>query len=97
MADKPKIVLDPKVVMPLLQAHVADDVEKAGEAVADNLRAKLPADVPVKVTSFVNESGRPVTMVTITHPSGMPRQARDGVMTRAAAETGLDIRRYEAE
>nr|WP_304503763.1 hypothetical protein [Corynebacterium lemuris] len=83
--------------MPLLQAHVADDIERAGEEVAANLRAKLPDDVPVKVTSFINESGRPVTMVTITHPSGLARQAKDGVVTRAASEAGLDIRRYEIE
>lgn len=74
--------------------QLAPAVAGAGEQVAGAARSKLPAGVGVDVIHKTDRNGRPVALVTITHASGMARQANDGVLTRAAAECGLDVHRY---
>lgn len=51
-------------------------------------------DKPVKSMVFTGRNGRPTGYVTIMHPAGLAEQAKHGVLTKAAAEAGLDIRRY---
>lgn len=79
-----------------LREFVADDLQDKAKAVAETLRGKIPEDVPVKVSNGVGRNNRPYSMVTIAHASGLPRQAKRGVLTRSAAENGLDVRRYPA-
>ena len=49
----------------------ADETAEAAEQVAENIRAKVPADVEVTVTNTTNRKGRPVSLVTIAHASGL--------------------------
>lgn len=92
-AGKPKFKLNRAGFREIL-AMQADATAAAGEQVADAVRAQVPADVRVDVEHKTDPEGRPVALVTIAHPSGLARQAKDGVLTRAAAAAGLDVKRY---
>lgn len=72
---------------------VRGDVSAAAERVAASM--DVPDDVPVSVTHKTGDDGRPVSLVTIAHASGLARQAKSGVLTRAAAENGLEVTRYK--
>ena len=92
-SKKPKLRLntaDFSKLMPLVRG----DVDSAGRRLAESVRAKVPGDVPVSVQQRTDENGRPVSLVTITHASGLARQAKHGVLTRSAAELGLEVTRY---
>ena len=92
---KPKFWIDSDALMQFAQDNLTDDVHDAAEDVADRIRAKVPDDVPVTVRDEVNDSGRPVSIVTIEHASGLARQAKDGVITMSVAEAGHDVHHYE--
>lgn len=77
-----------------IMRQVQPAVSEHAQAVAAAAKAKLPADVSVETRDVVGNDGRPVTLIAIAHPSGMARQAKDGVLTRAAASTGLEVTRY---
>lgn len=91
--NKPTIVVDQKALMEILASR-DEETRKRAESYASKLRAKLPDDVPVEVEHKFGFDGRPVSLVTIMHPSGLGRQAKDGVMTRTGAEEGLEVNRY---
>ncbi|AMJ43686.1 hypothetical protein [Corynebacterium stationis] len=78
-----------------LMKIVQPQVDEAGEAVHKAVTARVPGDVPVTSTSQIGDNGRPVSLVTIAHASGLARQAKSGVLSRAAAEVGLEVTRYE--
>lgn len=92
-AGKPRFKLNKKQFETLMR-QVQPDVHAHAQAVADTLRSSLPPDVPVDIRDVVGNDGRPITLVAITHPSGAARQAKDGVLTRAAAANGLEVTRY---
>lgn len=94
---KVKIKLNKPELMGILRDFFSDDIAVRAEAIAADVRANVPKDVPVHVKHELNRSGRPVSIVTIAHPSGMARQAKHGTLTRAAAQQGLDIRRSGAK
>lgn len=79
----------------ILKDHFTDDLVRAADEVADSVKNKLPDDVPVEVSTGVGKNGRPYSMVTIAHPSGIARQIKNGTLTRSAAELGYKIRRYD--
>lgn len=90
---KPKFRLNTaefEKLMPLVRG----DVDAAGRRLAESVRAKVPGDVPVSVQQRTGEDGRPVSLVTIAHASGLARQAKQGVLTRSAAELGIEVTRY---
>ena len=92
-AGKPRFKLNRKAfgeVMRLTQPAVSAQARQ----VAESVQAQLPNDVPVDTMDTVSQDGRPVTLVTVMHPSGLARQANDGVLTRAAAQNGLEVTRY---
>lgn len=93
VSDRFKINLSSPGVKKAMRGFSAE-IARLGESVASTVRNSVPEDVPVVVKHGENRNGRPVSVVTIAHPSGLPRQAKRGVLTRAAAEHGLDIRRY---
>ena len=95
-AGNPRFKLNRKA-FPELMKIVQPDVQENADAVAASVRSRLPKDVEVGVMDIMNENGRPVSLVTIMHPSGMARQAKSGVLTRAAAERGLEVTRYPSE
>lgn len=72
---------------------VRGDVSRAAERVAASVN--VPDAVPVSVTHKTGDDGRPVSLVTIAHASGLARQAKYGTLTRAAAENGLEVTRYK--
>lgn len=92
---KPTIMVDSERLMEWVRNNHTGTVHDAAENVAASVRAKVPADVEVVVNDHISAAGRPVSVVTIIHPSGMARQAKDGVLTRAAAENGMDVTRTE--
>lgn len=91
---KGKFVFKPDNFEKLMEM-VRPDVGEAGEKARDAIAAQLPGDVPVTSTLTTGDNGRPVALVTIAHASGLPRQAKDGVVTRGAATVGLEVTRYE--
>ncbi|QRV71419.1 hypothetical protein clg_63 [Corynebacterium phage CL31] len=90
---KPKIMLDSNRLMKWVRANHTKTVHDAAEAVAATMRSKLPDDVQVVVNDHVSKAGRPVSVPTIIHPSGLARQAKGGICTRSAAENGLTVTR----
>ena len=72
---------------------VRGDVSAAADRVASSV--DVPSDVKVSVTNKTGDDGRPVSLVTIEHASGLARQAKYGTLTRAAAENGLEVTRYK--
>lgn len=78
-----------------LMKLVQPQVDEAGEALRDAVSARVPDDVPVTATSRLGDNERPANLVTIAHASGLARQAKDGVLTRSAAELGLEVTRYQ--
>lgn len=91
---KPRFHVDDKEFMKMLQAVGTEPIRAAGEAVASEVRKNVPDDVPVVVNHKRDRNGRPVALVTVAHASGLARQAKDGVLTKAAANAGLDVNRY---
>lgn len=61
-------------------------VHQAAEEVVGN----LGVDADVEVEDVVTD--RVVSVVTIKDPRGMVWQSRDGLLTRAAAAAGLEVR-----
>lgn len=92
-AGKTKFKLNKKAMAELMHA-VKPDLQEHANAVADSARSKLPPEVPVGTRAQTNDEGRPVVLVTVMHPSGAARQAKDGVLTRAAADNRLEVTRY---
>lgn len=93
--EQPYIRLsDDPEFMKWLQENFTDATWDKGDEVAAKVRARVPEDVEVHVNKKYDRNGRPTAVVTIAHPSGMARQAKDGVLTRAAAEAGVDVVRY---
>jgi hypothetical protein len=73
-----------------------DDVRKAVDDLADGIaarvRADVPADAPVEVRRYTTDRG--AATVAITDRRAMGWQARDGVLTRAAASVGLEVKQF---
>ncbi|MDO5534161.1 MAG: hypothetical protein Q4F65_05880 [Propionibacteriaceae bacterium] len=64
-------------------------------ATAQEVAANADTDLPVDVhMSQGLKDDRPVPVVTIAHAAGLASQAKHGTLTRAAAQAGLDVRRY---
>ena len=79
-----------------------DKLESTANAVAKRIESEAKRRLPrssVDPESMVvmtrNDKGRAVAIVYLQHPGGLALQARHGVMTRAAVEQGLDVRRYK--
>ena len=96
------IRLDSKGVAAILKsAEMARAVKAKAEAVADNVRAQgikagdrdggpHERELPVSVQMVTTD--RAHAIVAITHPAGDAVQAKHGVLTKAAAQAGLDVR-----
>lgn len=91
---KPKFVVSSKGLMKWAQSSIAAPNRRNAEAIAKKVRQKVPADVRVEVWDDINEDGRPVSIVTIAHASGLAREAKDRILVRSAAELGFDVTPY---
>ena len=67
-------------------------IDATAEDVHARVKAQLPADVAVVVNKYTTDRG--AAAVTIADVRAMAWQARDGVLTRAAGEAGLEIKEW---
>lgn len=73
----------------LRSAEVSAAVLEVAGQVAANARAGIRSG-QVYVRPYVTD--RAAAAVTVAHPRALAWQARDGVLTRAAAAAGLEVR-----
>ena len=69
---------------------VADAVRAQGIKVGDKDGGRHEYDLPVKVEMTTTD--RAHAWVSIAHPSGEAVQAKHGALTKAAAQSGLDVK-----
>lgn len=74
--------------------EVRQMVDGVAEDVRARVRAKLPPGTPVRIRKYNTDRG--AASVTIADVRGMAWQARDGVLTRAAGEAGIEVRDWRA-
>ena len=88
------IVIDYKAVGEILKVNMRGPIDEIAAKVAANAAANpdLMDDAPdsVDVTSYTTD--RAIAVVRINSPLGMMLQAKSGVLTRAAADAGLEVR-----
>lgn len=70
-----------EIVQQELLAYASSRAVNRGPELADS----------VEVTPWETDRARPA--VRIAHPAGMGLEARDGVLTKAAAEVGLEVKK----
>ncbi|MDK8242583.1 hypothetical protein [Corynebacterium coyleae] len=88
-----KVKLDIKALSKAARKELSSQVAAKGSAIRDAAASQVPDDVPVGMMMKEDKMGSPVALVTIMHPAGLALQARAGVLTRAAASSGLDVTR----
>lgn len=82
--------LDKKGVGEFLKSdEVRKLVNDKAQEVAANVRGSVPAGTAVEVEEYTTD--REAASVTIAHAHGMGLQAKDGVLTKAAGEAGLEF------
>jgi hypothetical protein len=69
-------------------------VDGAALDVQVRVRAKLPPGTVVQIKPYTTDRG--AASVTIADVRGMAWQARDGVLTRAAGEAGIEVRDWRS-
>lgn len=69
---------------------VAANVEAQGIGVGDRDGGKHEIPLPVRVATTTTD--RAHANVTLAHPAGLAVQAKHGALTKAAAQTGLDVK-----
>lgn len=78
-------------------AALREMVREKAEEIAGNARSQghlvegVPGDIEMPVEVTVYDTDRARASVIIKHPSGLAIQAKHGVLTRAAAEAGLEV------
>lgn len=70
--------------------RVADAVRAQNIKVGDKDGGRHEYDLPVEVTTTTTD--RAHANVTLAHPAGLAVQAKHGALTKAAAQTGLDVK-----
>jgi hypothetical protein len=65
-------------------------VDEAAQQIAERVRADVPPDVEVEVRPYSTD--REAASITIRDVRGMAWQARRGVLTRAAAGIGAEVK-----
>ena len=85
-----KFRLDRKGVREILLTQCGPAVNAAAAQAAARAKAAVDDDVPVETSPYTTD--RRAASVTIAHPTGMLLQASDGVLTRAAAAVGLEVK-----
>lgn len=89
-----KFELDTAGVREVLRGQgVRDLIDGYAQQVADNLKALVPSGVPVEVRKYTTDRG--AATVVVADVRGMAWQARDGIVTRAAAAAGLEVKAWQ--
>lgn len=73
--------------------EVRDLVDGYAQQVADNLKALVRSGVPIEVRKYTTDRG--AATVVVQDVRGMAWQARDGIVTRAAAQAGLEVKAWQ--
>lgn len=68
-------------------------IDGAAEDILARVKDALPPDTPVILSKYTTDRG--AAAVTIADIRGMAWQARDGVLTRAAAQAGLEVKAWQ--
>lgn len=94
--------LDSSGIRALLKSReVTAATQDAAEAVAANAKAQGrrvgdrdggPREIDMPVTVSMYETDRAHAVVALAHPAGDADQAKNGTLTKAAAEAGLDFK-----
>jgi hypothetical protein len=90
---KPKIRLDRAGMRAMLSSgEVSAAVEGLAHSVAA-IAAGEPAhsDGPIPVEVDTHTTDRAAASVRLAHPAGLSKEAKYGILTRAAASAGLDV------
>lgn len=91
MSGNVKITLDHSGVAEVLNSsEAAALVGGMAAKIAASVRAAVPVGTDVKVDSY--KTDRAAASVTIRDAMGKTYQARDGVLTRAAAANGAEVK-----
>lgn len=92
-----KVTLDHAAIARMLREQFAPAVNEIAQSIGDEVTAELAAHPNlaeiadhVEVTPWVTDRARP--SVRIAHPAGHGIEARDGVLTKAAARHGLEVK-----
>lgn len=73
--------------------EVRDLIDGYAQQVADNVKTLVPAGTPIEVRKYTTDRG--AATVVVAHVQAMAWQARDGILTRAAAAAGLEVRSWQ--
>lgn len=88
--------LDSKGIAEILRSEgIASAVDALAEQIAQNVRGQgftVSSGDPLPVTVDHYTTDRRAASVTINHPAGIGMQAKHGVLTKAAAAAGLEVR-----
>lgn len=78
----------------LLKHELAGEIHKLAEQVAENVKAQGLTvngdELPLVVDKYTTD--RAAASITIKHPAGLPMEAKYGVLTKAAAAAGLEVK-----
>lgn len=86
-----KVELDRSGIRELLKSpEIRGAVEDMADRIADQVSGSIDPDAEVVVDTYTTD--RAAASVTIKHPAAQLWQARDGVLTRAAAAVGLEVK-----
>ncbi|KOU20966.1 hypothetical protein ADK52_25620 [Streptomyces sp. WM6372] len=89
-----KFELDSAGVRELLKGQaVRELVDGYAQQVADNVKPLVRPGVPIEVRRYTTDRG--AATVVVADVRGMAWQARDGILTRAAAQAGLEVKAVE--
>ena len=90
------IKLDSAAIAEILKVQMREPVVAAAMAMAEHVRSQgirvnhERDDLPVKVITHVSDRVRAVVM--IPHPAATATEAKYGVLTKAAAAQGLEVK-----
>lgn len=86
--------LDAPGVREILRGEaVRELIDGKAQEVADNVRALVDSGTPIEVRKYTTDRG--AASVVVADVRAMAWQARDGVLTRAAAFAGLEVRAWQ--
>ncbi len=81
---------DRKGISEILKKQTAGAINGLASQIHSQAQASVYSDVEVTMEPYTTD--RAAASVTIADPRGLEMQARDGVLTRAAATLGLEVR-----
>lgn len=88
-----KLEIDDAALNKFLVKNYRPLLEKEAEEIGKSVQAAYPG-INVVTSSGVNRKGRPFGIVYIAEVNGVVHQVKHGSLTHAAAQRGIETRRY---